>query len=90
MASSVTRWPWMKLAFNPGLFHRAGDGLAAAMHDDGIDLDGFEKNDVARHAGAHVRIGRVHETAAVFHDKRRAVEFLDIRQRFQERVGFGD
>ena len=52
VASSVTRWPWMKFAFKPGFFHRAGDGLAAAVDDDGIDLDGFEKNDVARDAVA--------------------------------------
>ena len=34
----------------PGLFHRAGDGLAAAVDDDGIDFDGFQKNNVARDA----------------------------------------
>ena len=60
------------------------------MDDDGIDFDGFEKNDVARDAVADVGVGRVHETAAVFDDERRAAEFLDIRQRFQQRFGFGD
>ena len=69
VASSVTRWPWMKFAFKPGLFHRAGDGLAAAVHDHRVDLDGFEKDDVARHAVAHGRVGRIHETAAVFDDE---------------------
>ena len=33
VASSVTRWPWMKLAFESGFFHRARDGFAAAVDD---------------------------------------------------------
>ena len=44
-----------EIRLQPGFFHRAGDGLAAAVDDDGIDLDGFEKNDVARDAGADAR-----------------------------------
>ena len=70
-----------EVCLQPGLFHRAGDGLAAAVNDDRVDFDGFEENDVARDAGADVRVRRVHETAAVFDDEGRAVEFLDIRQR---------
>ena len=80
----------MKFAWKPGVFHRAGDGFAAAVNDDGIDADGFEKNDVARHAVADVCVGRIHETAAVFDDEGRAAEFLDVRQRFEQRLGFGD
>ena len=61
-----------------------------AVDDNGIDFDGLQKNDVARNAGADFFVGRVHETAAVFDDEGRAVEFLDIRQRLQQRSGFGD
>ena len=39
---------------------------------------------------ADVGVGRIHETAAVFDDEGRAAEFLDVRQRFQQRLGFGD
>ena len=74
-----------EIRLQPGLFHRAGDGFAAAVDDDGIDFNGFEKNDVARDAVADVGVGRVHETAAVFDDEGRAAEFLDVRQRFQQR-----
>ena len=35
-------------------------------------------------------VRRVHETAAVFDDERLAAEFLDVRQRFEQRLGFGD
>ena len=32
----------------------------------------------------------IHETAAVFDDEGFAAEFLDVRQRFEQRGGFGD
>ena len=44
--------------------------------------------DIARHAVAHGGVGRVHEAAAVFHDKSGVAEFLDVGQRFKERGGF--
>jgi hypothetical protein len=72
-----------------GFLHRTGDRLAATMHDDWIDLDSFQENDVARHAIANCGIRRVHKTAAVLHDKRLAAELLDIRQCFHQRRGFG-
>ena len=37
-----------------------------------------------------VFVRRIHEAAAVFDDEGRAAEFLDIRQRFEQRFGFGD
>ena len=79
-----------EIRLQPGLFHGTGDGLAAAVNDDGVDLDRFKKNNVPRDAGSHTLVRRVHEAAAVFDDEGRAVEFLDIRQRFQQRFGFGD
>ena len=60
------------------------------MNDNGVDFDRFKKNDVAGDSVADVFVRRVHETAAVFHDERRTAEFQDIRQRFQQRLGFGD
>src|SRR5439155_12722308 len=79
-----------EVGLQAGGVHGARDGLAAAVDDDGVDADGFEKHDVARHAVAHQRIGRIHETAAVFHDERLAAETLDIRQRLEQHVGFGN
>ena len=79
-----------KIRLQSGFFHRAGDGLAAAVDDDGIDFHRLKKNDVARDAVADVVIRRVHETAAVFHDEDFAAEFLDVGQRFEQRRGFGN
>ena len=70
--------------------HRAGDGLAAAVNDHWVDPHGFEEHDVARHAVAHRRVGRIHKAAAVFDDERLAAETLDVRQRFKQRRGFGN
>ena len=44
-----------EIGLQPGFFHRARDGLAAAVDDDRVDLDGFEKHDVARDAVADCR-----------------------------------
>ena len=73
-----------------GGVHRPGDGLAAAVHDDRVDAHRFKEHDVARHPVAHLRLGRIHETAAIFHDERLAAETLDVRQRLQQRRGFGN
>ena len=73
-----------------GFFHRPGDGLSAAVDDDRIDFHRLKKDDVARDAGADAGIGRVHETAAVFHDKRLAAEFLDVGQRLEQCRRFGN
>ncbi len=74
----------------PGFLHRAGDGFAAAVDDDRVDLDGFQEDDVARDAVANFGVGRVHEAAAVFDDEGGAAEPLDVGQRFQQRAGFGN
>jgi hypothetical protein len=60
------------------------------VNDDGVDFDRFQKNDVAGDSVANIGVRRVHETAPVFDDERRTAEFLDVRQRFQQRLGFGD
>jgi len=60
------------------------------MDDNGINFHGFEKHDVARNADAGVFIRRIHKTSAVFDDEGRAAEFLDVRERFEERIGFGN
>jgi len=90
VASSVTRMPLDEIGFEPSEVRGAGDGLAAAVHDDRVDADGFEEHDIARHAVAHLWIGRIHETAAIFHHERLAAEPLDVGQRFQQRRGFGN
>ncbi len=60
------------------------------MDDYRSNPDGFQENDVARHAVADVRIRRIHKTATIFDDESCAAEFLDIGQRFKQRGGFGD
>ena len=39
---------------------------------------------------AHVRILRIHETAAILNHKSRAAELLDVRQRLQQSGGLGN
>jgi hypothetical protein len=58
------------------------------MNDNGVNFHGFEKNDVARDAHPRVFVRRIHKTPAVFDDKGRAAEPLDVRKRFEERIGF--
>ena len=67
-----------------GLLERPGDRLAATVYDDGIDANRLDENDIACHAAAHGRVGRVHETAAVLDDKRLPPKPLHVRQRFQK------
>ena len=77
-----------EIRLQSGFFHRARNRFAAAVDDDGIYFHRFQKNDVTRDAVANGIVGRVHETAAIFHDKRRAAEFLDVGQRLKQRRGF--
>src|SRR5439155_2227911 len=79
-----------EIGVDPGDVRGAGDGLAAAMDDDRVDAYGFQEHDVACNAVAHLWIGRIHETAAIFDDERLAAEPLDVGQRFQQRRGFGN
>ena len=71
-------------------FHGTGDRLAAAMDDDGVNFNSLEKHHVPCDTHAGVFIGRVHEAAAVFDHESGPAEFLDIRERFEQRVGFGN
>ena len=79
-----------KTRLKAGLLHRARNGFAAAVHHDRVDLDSFQKYDVAGQAIADVRVRGIHETAAVFDDEGGAAVFLDIRERFEQSGGFGD
>ena len=60
------------------------------MHHHGINADCLQENDVARHAMTHFRIVRIHETATIFHDKNLRAKPLNVRQRFEQRGGFGN
>ncbi len=77
-----------EVGFEPGFFHSASDGFAAAMNEHGFDAGRSEKNSVARDPFADGWVGRVHETAAVFDDKCCAAKPLQIRKRFKQDVGF--
>ena len=65
-----------------------GDGLAAAVDDDGADADRFEQDDVAH--GAFDEAGIFHGAAAELDHHDRVAEFLDVRQRFDEHVRLAD
>ena len=77
-----------ELRFHARFFERSRDRFAATMHYDWINSDRIEKNDIARDPMPLFRIGRVHETAAVFHHEDLAAETLDVRQRFDQRRRF--
>ena len=77
-----------ELRFHAGLFERTRDCFAAAVHNDGINSDRFEKNDIARDPVPFFGVRRVHETAAVLHDKDLTAEALDVRQCFDQRGRF--
>ena len=73
-----------------GLLHGARDGFAAAVDDDRVDLDRLQEDNVTRDAVADLRVRRVHEAAAVLDDEGGAAEALDVGQRLQQGVGFGN
>ena len=76
--------PLLEPRRHSGLLERPGDRLAAAVHDDRVDANRLDENNIPRHAAAHGRVGRVHETAAVLDDKRLPPKPLHVRQRFQK------
>ncbi|EKD37521.1 MAG: hypothetical protein ACD_75C01098G0002 [uncultured bacterium] len=62
--------------------HQIGDLCAAAMHDDRVDADKPQQNNVGHH---RLFQGRIHHCrAAVFNHDRLTVELPDIRQRLNE------
>ena len=85
---------------NPVVVHGGGKAITRAMEKAGlkatfiqghrIDLNRFEEHDIAGDALANGIIRGVHEGAAVFHDEGFATEFLNVRQRFQQRRGFSN
>ena len=60
----------------------AADGLAAAVHDDGLEADQLEQGDVLDNASLQGLIA--HGTPAVLDDDDLAVEFLNIGQRLDQ------
>src|ERR1700730_523592 len=61
---------------------------AAAMHDNRINPDCFEKDNVTGDAMPLLGIGRIHKAPAVFDDKNLATKALNVRQRFEQGRGF--
>src|SRR3954451_6114232 len=62
--------------------HERGDLRAAAVHDDRVDPDVLEQDDVARELLAQRRI--LHRRPAVFDHDRLAVELADVGKRLEE------
>jgi hypothetical protein len=60
------------------------------VDDHRINFDRLEENDIAGDAVADAGIRRIHEAAAVFHDKGSAAKLLNVGQRLQECGRFGD
>ena len=81
--------PLLEPGLDAGLLERPGDRLAATVHDDGIDANRLNENDIARHAASHRRVGRVHKTAAVLDDKRLPPKPLHIRQCLKQCIRLG-
>jgi hypothetical protein len=67
------------LAFNPE--------FSIAVDNDDVNAHRREKRDVVSDARARDRIGIIHETAAVLHDKRGATEILDVGKSLEEDFG---
>ena len=64
--------------------HGLGDGLAAAMHDDGIHADDLQQHDVVHHVGAQLLVH--HGRAAVLDDDGLAGDVLDPGKRFDQHL----
>src|SRR5687768_11460240 len=62
--------------------HQRADRRAAPVHDDGIDADQLEQNDVE--GEGLLEVGLVHGRAAVLDDDGLAAELPDVRERFHE------
>ena len=77
-----------ELGLQAGFFHGVGDGLAAAVDDDGAHADGLHEDDVGEDFAELVIV--VHEGAAEFDDDDFFVEALDVAEGFDERLGFFD
>ena len=69
-----------------GLFHRAADLGAAAMHDHGPHADGGHENDVQQRVVHPFDI--IHQTAAQLDHDRLVPEATDPSQGFNQDVGF--
>ena len=64
------------------------DILARGEEPIAFDSDCREERDVIGYAVAHRRIRIVHEAAAVFNDEGRTAKILDVRQGFEQHLGF--
>ena len=72
------------------VLHRelGGDGLAAAVDDDGPESGGGQERDVAQDGLGDLR--DLHGAAAELDQQDGVVEFLDVGQGLDEDVGLGD
>ena len=76
-----------KLAFNAQFFEHGADLRPAAMHDDGVNADRFQKHNIIGKIARQTSIA--HRMAAIFYDKCLARVTLQIRQSLGKRFCFG-
>jgi len=60
------------------------------MHDHGIYFHCFEENGVSGNTITDFWIVRIHKAAAILDDESGAAEFLNVGQRFEQRLRFGN
>ena len=73
-----------KLRFLTALLDPAADGLAAAVHDDGLEADELEQGNILDDTALQLFIA--HCAAAVLDDDDLAVEFLNIGERLDQHL----
>ena len=73
--------------FDAGILQCACDRLAAAVDYHRVDPDRFQECDITGNTVPLFGILRVHETASILDDESLTAIALDIRQRFQQKIG---
>ena len=76
-----------ELGLESGVCHGGGDGLAAAVDDDGVDAGDFEESDVPHDIAD--QFGVLHGGAAHFDEEGFSAIALQVGQGFDEGGGFG-
>ena len=79
-----------KTCFDLGLRKRTRNCFAAAMHDDHLDAGCMQEGNVCCHTRANEWVGVIHEGAAVFDNKDRVTEALDVGECLQQHGRLGD
>ena len=74
-----------ELGLQPGFAHPLRDRFAAAVDEHGVDADRLEENHVAQHALDDLLV--LHRAAAVLDDDGFSAVLLDVRKRFDQRLG---